>query len=58
MSLVGMVRPPEIYTAAVGLYVVWLVIRVGRTLLEYVSQGVKQFVKQFGIWILQVSWSW
>ncbi len=54
MLLVGMVHPPEIYTAAVGLYLVWLFIRVARALVQYVSRGAKHFAKQFGIWTVQV----
>ena len=54
MGLLGIHQAPEIYTASIGLYIVWLTIRFGRTLIHHVSRGVKDFVRQFGLWVVQV----
>lgn len=53
MELVGVAEAPDIYTAAIGLYAVWLFIRMGSTLLHYLSQGVATLTWQFAVWSLQ-----
>ena len=49
-----MTEPPEIYTAAIGLYLLWLAIRVANGVAHHVSQGAKTLARQSGIWIVQV----
>ena len=58
MSLVGVSEAPDIYTAAIGLYAVWLVLRALNTLLHYMSQGLSTLAWQISIWSLQVSVRW
>jgi E3 ubiquitin-protein ligase MARCH6 len=53
MSLVGVTQAPDIYTAAIGLYTVWLFFRVAGTLMQYTSQGVSTLTKQISVWALQ-----
>ena len=55
MRVVGVSEAPDIYTAAIGLYTVWLVLRAVGTLLHYMSQGLSTFAWQIGFWSLQVS---
>ena len=54
MRLVGVSEAPDIYTAAIGLYTVWLVLRAGSTLLHYMSQGLSTLAWQVTLWSLQV----
>ena len=53
MSLFGVSQAPEIYTAAVGLYTLWLIIRFGATIVSYVMQGTEILVEQMKLWSLQ-----
>ena len=55
MRAVGVSEAPDIYTAAIGLYTVWLVVRAGSTLLHYMSQGLSILAWQISVWSLQVS---
>lgn len=55
MSLVGISEAPDIYTAAIGLYTVWLLLRAGGTILHYTSQGLSTLAIQISVWSLQVS---
>ena len=54
MTLVGVSEAPDIYTAAIGLYTLWLVLRAGNTVLHYLSQGLSTLTVQIGVWSLQV----
>ena len=49
MGLFWMTNPPEIYTAAIGLYFLWLIIRVSISLYGYVSDGALQFMSQVSL---------
>ena len=53
MTLVGVSQAPEIYTAAVGLYTVWLIIRFGATIASYIMQGTEILIEQLKLWSLQ-----
>ena len=53
MSLFWMTNPPEIYTAAIGLYSLWLIIRVSTALYSYLSEGAVQLLTQLAIWVVQ-----
>ena len=55
MSLVGVTQAPDIYTAAIGLYTLWLFFRVANTLVQYTSQGISTLTAQISVWTLQVS---
>jgi E3 ubiquitin-protein ligase MARCH6 len=54
MQVVGVSEAPDIYTAAIGLYSVWLALRAGGTLLHYTSQGLSTLAQQISLWSLQV----
>ena len=54
MSLFGMTQAPEIYTAAIGLYGMWLIIRLLYAIIHYISLGIKTFASQIHIWTIQV----
>ena len=49
-----MTRVPEIYTAAIGLYGLWLIIRLASAVVHYISLGIKTFADQIQIWMIQV----
>lgn len=53
MGLVGMTNPPELYTAAIGLYMLWLAIRFGSSVYNYVTLGFQTLFRQSGIWTVQ-----
>lgn len=55
MSIVGVSQAPDIYTAAIGLYSVWLFVRAASTLMHYTSQGLSSLTSQISIWTVQVS---
>ena len=50
MSLFWLTNPPEIYTAAIGLYSLWLLIRVFTSLYSYVTEGAVQLMTQVAFW--------
>ena len=45
----------ELYTAACGLYIIWLVCRVGSVLVSWVPLGWKGVAMKFFEWFLLVS---
>ena len=49
MGLFWMTNPPEIYTAAIGLYSLWLIIRVLISLYGYVAEGAVQLMSQVSV---------
>ena len=53
MSLVGVTQAPEIYTAAIGLYILWLLIRFGASIVSYISQGLEILFEQVKVWSVQ-----
>ena len=53
MGLFWMTNPPEIYTAAIGLYSLWLIVRMSTSLYGYVTEGAKQLLTQMAIWAVQ-----
>jgi len=53
MSLFGVSQAPEIYTAAIGIYTLWLVIRFGSTIANYIMQGTEILLEQMKLWSLQ-----
>ena len=55
MNLLGMTQAPEIYTAAIGLYGLWLIIRLLYAVVHYISLGIKTFTSQIHIWTIQVN---
>lgn len=54
MGLFWMTNPPEIYTAAIGLYSLWLLVRVSTSIYSYVTEGAVQFMEQAAFWSVQV----
>ena len=54
MGMVGVTQAPDIYTAAIGLYAVWLFVRVASSVLYYTSLGISSLTAQMSIWSLQV----
>ena len=53
MGLFWLTNPPEIYTAAIGLYSLWLLIRVSTSLYSYVTEGAIQLMTQVAFWAIQ-----
>ena len=53
MGLFWMNNPPEIYTAAIGLYSLWLIIRVSTSLYGYLTEGAVQLMTQVAVWVVQ-----
>ena len=53
MGLFWLTNPPEIYTAAIGLYSLWLLIRLANSLYSYVTEGAVQLMTQVAFWALQ-----
>ena len=53
MGLFWLTNPPEIYTAAIGLYSLWLIIRVSTSLYSYVTEGAVQLMTQVAFWGVQ-----
>lgn len=52
LSLFGLVNAPEIYTAAVGLYVVWMITRTFMFVMPYAYRGVLPLTAQLLSWIM------
>ena len=53
MGLFWLTNPPEIYTAAIGLYFLWLLVRVSISFYGYVTEGTVQVMTQVAFWALQ-----
>ena len=54
LVLAGVEGAPDIYTAAIGFYVISLACRAGSSLLGYLVKGFKPFAQQLGVWTVQV----
>lgn len=54
LSLFGILSAPEIYTAAIGFYLIWAMIRCGTTIFKYASAGVKSFLSETLKWTVIV----
>ena len=54
LSLFGILSAPEIYTAAIGFYLIWAIIRCGTTVFKYASAGVKSFLSETLKWTMIV----
>ena len=46
--MVGLAGAPEMYTAAFGLYLIWIAVKLLMAVLPYASQGVMTLLKQTG----------
>lgn len=54
MEYVGLNTPPDIYTAAIGMYVVWVTVRVATAIISKTREGFGVITKQFLLWTYQV----
>lgn len=54
LSLFGILSAPEIYTAAIGFYLIWAMIRCGSTLVTYAATGLRSFLSETVKWIVIV----
>ena len=54
LSLFGILSAPEIYTAAIGFYLIWAIIRCGTTIFKYASAGLKSFLSEILKWTVIV----
>lgn len=54
MAYFGLYTPPDIYTAAVGMYVVWVSVRIVTAIVSKTREGLGVVVKQLILWIYQV----
>ena len=52
LSLFGLLNAPEIYTAAVGLYVVWTLTRIILFVVPYAFQGLSSLTAQLLSWMV------
>ena len=57
LSLVGIESSPELYTAAIGFYTVWILSRVLTYLYEHVARGLEGMLSLGKLVIVTVSWS-
>ena len=53
MSVCGVTEVPEIYTSAIGLYILWVTIRFWATITSYIMQGTEMLVTQMKLWSFQ-----
>ncbi|KAL5467202.1 hypothetical protein EMCRGX_G031401 [Ephydatia muelleri] len=53
LVLAGVEGAPDIYTAAIGFYIISLACRAGSSLLGYLVKGFKPFAQQLGVWTVQ-----
>ena len=53
MGLFWLTNPPEIYTAAIGLYFLWLLVRVSISFYGYITEGTVQVMTQVAFWVVQ-----
>lgn len=49
--MVGLEDAPEMYTASIGLYLLWIIAKLYITLLPHASEGATYFVKQLKLWM-------
>ena len=54
LSLFGILSAPEIYTAAIGFYLIWAMIRCGTTVFSYATAGLKSFLSETLKWTVIV----
>lgn len=54
LSLFGILSAPEIYTAAIGFYLIWAMIRCGSTIISYAAAGLRSFLSETLKWIVIV----
>ena len=58
MSLwMGDAKIHELYTAACGLYVCWLLLRIGTVLYNWIPQGTAAILNKLKEWLMLVGWS-
>lgn len=55
LSLFGILSAPEIYTAAIGFYLIWAMIRCGSTIVKYAAGGLRSFLSETMKWTVIVS---
>ena len=55
LSLFGILSAPEIYTAAIGFYLIWAMIRCISTIVKYAAGGLRSFLSEILKWIVIVS---
>jgi hypothetical protein len=48
---VGLIDAPVMYTASIGLFILWVTIRLLASLISYSMQGMELFWRQIGSWI-------
>ena len=46
----GLVDAPEMYTASIGLYLIWIAVKLIMAILPHASQGASVFFKQMILW--------
>lgn len=51
LRVVGLADAPVMYTASIGLYIVWITIRVSVTIVSHALQGTELFRRQLALWI-------
>ena len=54
MSIFGITSPPDFYTAALGLYLLWLFSKMASAIAFHVSMGATGFLQQIYVWFIQV----
>ncbi|XP_019864267.1 PREDICTED: E3 ubiquitin-protein ligase MARCH6-like isoform X1 [Amphimedon queenslandica] len=53
MGYIGLIAPPDIYTAAIGMYVVWVTVRVATAIISKTREGFGVIMKQLLLWTYQ-----
>ena len=56
MLLIGIESPPDVYTAAIGLYLLWILVRVVSVFSGYSRRDISALLKHVFVWIIQVSY--
>lgn len=51
LRLVGLIDAPVMYTASIGLYIIWISIRLLTTLISHALQGMELFWRQIVSWM-------
>jgi E3 ubiquitin-protein ligase MARCH6 len=51
----GDAKVHELYTAACGLYICWMVLRIGTVLYNWIPQGTSAILNKVKEWVLLVS---
>ena len=54
LVLVGVEGAPDIYTAAIGFYIISLACRTGSSLFGHLVKGFKPFAQQLGVWTVHM----